>query len=77
MYRHFLMCSDVFEIVWPAVFLGQEGFTVVKLAGSAAGALWGVGAVEVRGVAITNVAEPKTRGVSAIVNEMVGISTHQ
>jgi len=60
MYRRFLMRSDVFEIVWPAVFLGQEGFAVVELAGSATGALGGVGAVEVWGVAVSDVAEPVT-----------------
>lgn len=68
MSRRLLMRSNIFEVVWPAVFLGQEGFTVVKLAGSAAGALGGVGAVEVRGVTVSDVAEPGTRRVSTIVN---------
>lgn len=78
MSRRLLMRSNIFEVVWPAVFLGQEGFTVVELAGSAAGALGGVGAVEVRGVAVSDVAEPETRRVSTIVNEGWGrISTHQ
>lgn len=54
------MRPNVSEIVWPAVFLGQEGFTVVKFARSAAGALGRVGAVEVWGVTVSDVAEPGT-----------------
>lgn len=60
------MRSNVFEVVGSAVFLGQERFTVVELAGSAAGALGGVGAVEVRGVAVSNIAEPKRTQVSTM-----------
>lgn len=72
------MCSDVFEVVWSAVFLGQEGFAVVELAGSAAGALGGVGAIEVRGVAVSDVTEPERQRVSIILSEAWDlVLTHQ
>lgn len=53
------MSSDKLEVVWPAIFLGQEGLAVVELARRAAGALGGVGAIEVGGMTVSNIAEPK------------------
>lgn len=53
------MGSDVFEVVWPAVFLGQERLAIIEFAGGAAGTLGGVGAVEVGGMTVPNVAEPE------------------
>lgn len=53
------MSSDVFEVVRPAVFLSQERLAVIEFAGRAAGTLGGVGAVEVGGMTVSNVAEPE------------------
>ena len=53
------MSSDKLKVIWSAIFLGQEGLAVVELARRAAGALRGVGAVEVRGMTVSNIAEPK------------------
>lgn len=53
------MSSDKLKVIWPAVLLGQEGFAVVELSRRAAGALGGVGAVEVGGVTVSNITEPR------------------
>ena len=53
------MSSDKLKVVWPAILLGQEGLAVVELSRRAAGALGGVGAVEVGGVTVTNITEPR------------------
>lgn len=52
------MGTDVFEIVRPAVFLGQPGFTFVEFTRFATRALGRIGTVEVWDVAIANVSEP-------------------
>ena len=48
----------MFEVARSAIFLGQEGLTGVEFAWSAAGALGRVGAVVVRDMVVSNVAEP-------------------
>lgn len=54
----FLMRSNIFEVVRPAIFLGQEGLAIVKFARSAARTLRGIGAIEVGGVTVSNITEP-------------------
>lgn len=62
--KHILMRSNVFEVVWSAIFLRQERLAIVELAGSAAGALGRVGAVEVRCMPVSNVTEPKQEHIN-------------
>lgn len=68
------MGTDIFEIVWPAVFLGQKVRTFVEFARFATRALGGVGAVEVRDVAVANVTEPSHISSSDIANTILSRS---
>lgn len=62
------MGTDVFEIVWSAVFLGQKVRAFVEFSRFATGTLGRVGAVEVRDVTVANVSEPKSHASSDIAN---------
>jgi len=54
-----LVRANVLEVSRATVLLGQEVCARVELAGCAAGTLGRVGAVIVRDVVVSNVAEPK------------------
>lgn len=52
------MGTNVFEIVWPAVFLGQKVRAFVEFSRLATRTLGRIGAVEIRDVTVANVSEP-------------------
>ena len=55
--RH-LVCSDVLEVCRATILLREPVCALVELASLAAGALGGVGAIEIRNVVISNITEP-------------------
>lgn len=76
------MGADVFEIVWPAIFLGQEIRAFEELARSASLTLGRVRAVEVRNMAVPNVSEPAMRMRSQSLSQNLDLDvlpqqTHQ
>jgi hypothetical protein len=54
-----LVCPHVLEVSRAAILLGEPVCTLIKLTSFAAGALGRVGAVEIRDVVVSNIAEPR------------------
>jgi hypothetical protein len=71
------MGPNVLEVAGPAVLLSKERCAFVELARGASGTFGRVGAVEVRNMAVSDVAEPILQPGLAIVNVCFGEITHQ